>query len=177
MRGDLKDILAWLQALPHPSNATLVAALDAELHPRQHAKVEHHLAKCPLCRVQMEALQEGLRSFDRSLNSIEPQFSVEQGLKNVISAIQNRDALSHAHSLLHQKTSTVYARLSSELSIYLGSRAATQLLERCGDSVSEREELNETVAPVVVAFLGQHTGSAVLANVLRIWDQAHEVAS
>ena len=177
MRGDLKDIFAWLHGLPHPSKATLMAALDAELAPGQHARVEHHLAKCSLCRAHLEELREGLRSFDRSVAGTRVDFSLERGFEKIVSAIQARGGFADVRSLLHEKKSPVYASLSSELSIYLGSHAATQLLDRCGDSLSRREELNEAVAPVVVAFLGQHTGSAVLANVLRIWDQAHEVAS
>ena len=177
MRGDLKDILARLRALPHPSKASILASLDGELEAGRRSQVENHLQGCSFCREQMVDLQEGLRHFDEASHSLELRFSVSEGLKNLLSSIHDHAGLSDTRSALQQKTSPVYSQLSSELSIYLGSRAATRLLDRCRDSLSEREGLNKAVAPVVVAFLGPHTGAAVLENVMQIWDQSHEVAS
>lgn len=177
MRGNLKDILNWLRMRRHPSAADLIAVADSELEAKRVAKVESHLSGCALCRARLEQLQDGLRFFDRSSASTRTEFSVEMGLRNLRAAIEQHEPLIHDLRANVVEGALLHDRLLSELSIYLGPRAAEQLLDRCNPSLSERDRLSDTVAPVVIAFLGQHTGSAVLTNVLRIWDQSQQLAS
>ncbi len=176
MRGNVTELFAWLRALPHPSEALLIALGDGELPSAQEAKIRAHLQSCPLCRAQAEQLQYGLQLFDRSWKSSRAEFSIGAELQKLMSVIdtsgRRAGGLSEA-----AEGSPLYKRLLAELSIYLGDRAALQLLRRCCESGAQREELQETLAPIVIGFLGQHTGAAVLANVDRIWDQSREMAS
>ena len=171
MRGNVKDIFAWMRAVPHPSEAALMAAFDGELAPAEEAKIRAHLQLCRLCQARADQLQEGLRLFDDSLASTAAEFAIEAGLGQLISAVRKEDSPG-----MTPAASPLYGGVLSELSIYLGQRAAVQLLQRCQESVPQRDGLEETLAPVVIGFLGQHTGSAVLANVIRIWDQSEKLA-
>lgn len=177
MRGNLKDSFNWLRKLPHPSEADLMAFADGELERSHKAVVEAHLGKCVSCHSRLEQLQDGLRFFNHSSESSRMEFSVEAGFKSLRAAIEQREPLVPEVEPAVVEGTLLHDRLLSELSIYLGQRAAEQLLDRCNHSLSERGRLNDTVAPVVIGFLGQHTGSAVLTNVLRIWDQSQQLAS
>src|SRR5580765_4573703 len=44
-------------ATPHPSDETLVRAVDGELPPRGRAALEAHLATCEACRARMAAIR------------------------------------------------------------------------------------------------------------------------
>lgn len=170
MRGNMKDIFAWFQAVPHPPQSELIASFDGELTPREEAKVRGHLLRCAVCRAQLDVLQEGLRLFDHSLPSTNADFSVEAGLQTLLSKLHQHDHWIGESLSGEAETSPLYRHLLSELSIYIGRPAAMQLLQRC--LASGRDRLQETIAPVIIGFLGQHTGSAVLANVVRICDQS-----
>ncbi len=176
MRGDIKNI-AWWRTLPHPTKGLLVSFSDGELPSSQAAKIKQHLDRCAFCRASVEELHEGLALFARSASSVGPGGSLDAGLQRLASAIEKHGQANDLLLSNEQNTSALYANLSSELSIYLGARAAKQLLDGCRSSLSQRERLREAVAPVIIGFLGQNTGAAVLANVLRISDQSREVAS
>lgn len=175
MRSPLKKIMNRIRT-GHPAPGVLLESLDGELDAERDAKIKAHLAGCSLCRERLDQLQEGLQFFNRTVASSGPEFSVDEGLKQLTSAIR-----AHEFSLdnelqvkpEHKPSRAMYARLLSELSIYVGRRTAIQLLERC----DQRDRLSAVIEPVISAFLGQHTGAAVLANVLRIWDRAQQVAS
>jgi len=44
-------------ATPHPSDETLVCAVDGELPPPRRSMLEAHLAACEPCRARMEAIR------------------------------------------------------------------------------------------------------------------------
>lgn len=178
MRSDINGIFGWLHTLHHPSDAVLLASLDGELESLPEARTKAHLEVCAICRMRRDRLQDGLRIFEESSLSMPAEFSIETGLQNLATAIEQR---AHSPEFCPQpqqlaEDSPLRGRLQSELSIYLGDRAATQLLERCNQSLSQRDRLRESIAPVIIGFLGQHTGSAVLANLSRIWDQSQGIA-
>jgi anti-sigma factor RsiW len=159
----------------HPSTKTLIESLDGELAPKRNIQVKAHVARCAACHDRLDQLQEQLESFRRSAAATTPAFSVEEGLARLSSAIseRNRSFDSQAQVDPEPKPSpALYARLLSELSIYLGRHTATDLLERCNHALQQRDRLSAVIEPVVTTFLGQHTGATVLANVLRIWDNA-----
>jgi hypothetical protein len=179
MRRKVRDIFARLRALPHPPQAGLIASIDGELAPPQEARMRAHLQVCQVCRARLDLLLEGVGLFDRTLASTRSDFSVEAELQHLMSTIHRRGQWIGEGSLagMGTESSGLYGRLLSELSIYLGRRAALELLQRCRQAAVQRDRLQETIAPVVIGFLGQHTGSAVLANVGRIWDQSQEVTN
>ncbi len=179
MRSAVNQALDWIRSLSHPRPGIMAALNDGELTKEREASVRAHFARCATCRNQFDQLHNGLRLFDRSLTSSGPAFSVDDGLKRLSSAMQE-DRLHIDNQSLAAKAEVagaLYGRLLSELSIYLGRGTAVRLLERCNHSLQHRDRLSAVVEPVVTTFLGKDAGTAVLANVLRIWDSTHQVAS
>ncbi len=125
----------------------------------------------------MERLQDGLRFLERSIVSSSPAFSVNDGLKHLATMIEERGLASRsAPADVSMPDPVLQERLVSELSIYVGQRTAVELLQRCGGPRLSRDRFRPVIEPVLTAFLGRYTGSAVLANVLRIWDCNQHVA-
>jgi anti-sigma factor RsiW len=180
MRSSLKKAIGWISWLPHPTSGCLIALHDGELSESTEAAIRTHLERCAYCRERSEQLLNGLRFIHESSTSSRPPFSVEAGLARLASAITSGQLPADDQPLPTQAaelSSGIYERLLSELSIYLGAGTAARLLDRCNHSLMNRERLSVVVGPVVRAFLGNHAGEAVLLNVLRIWDQTHNVAN
>lgn len=176
MRSTLIIVWRRIRNLLHPSNAVLIAYMDGELEHDLDTAIRKHLEHCRRCVSELDQLQEGLRSFDAFSASLIPQFGLDSGLRRFRSAIGDQGGLIGSSTSAENTVNVskvVYAHLLSELSIYIGRNAAIQLLNKCNRCALERDRLNETVRPMVTAFLGERTASAVLANVLRIWDGSH----
>jgi hypothetical protein len=176
MRSTLKALLDRISF--HPRKAILVAYLDGELKAAQARKVEAHLNHCLSCRDRLDELSEGLAFFERTSASSATNLPLADAFRSITKAVRD-------HSVIPQPSSptsseppvpAVYSRLKSELTIYLGDHAATELLERCNHSLLKRDRLNEIIKPVITTLLGQETGTAVVANMLRIWDRSQQVA-
>jgi anti-sigma factor RsiW len=157
----------------HPRKALLTAFVDRELDASQSQKIEAHLEHCFSCADRAEEIKEGLKFFERS-SVVTGNFPLDATFDRITTAIRER---SPAQPLGHQqRQQAVYGRLKSELTIYLGDHAATQLLQRCNHSLLNRERLNEIVEPVIKTLLGERAGLAVIANLLRIWDRSQQLA-
>jgi hypothetical protein len=178
MRSIVKQAYDWLRSLPHPQAGLLIALHDGELPGDATATVRSHLERCSYCQQRLDRLLDGLRFIDRSSAFSSPIFSVEEGLASLTSAIHQGKVVRDDHPFVSPGKASVvlHRRLLSELSIYLGRGTATRLLERCNHSLQHRDRLSAAIEPVVKTFLGEDAGGAVLANVLRIWDTAHQVA-
>lgn len=179
MRSTLNIMLEWLRKIHHPSPGALVSSLDGELSSTQNATVMAHVSKCSRCRARLEQLQEGLQFFNRAIEESAPPFSLEDGLQQFAVQLEQRKLTSTPSQPIHlpKQADALYDRLLAELSIYIGRRTALRLLDACNHQRLQRESFSRTVEPVVTAFLGQHAGAAVLANVLRIWDRTQQVPS
>ena len=176
MRSALKDLLDRI--FLHPGKAVLVAFLDGELKAAQARKIEVHLSHCLSCRDRLDELSEGLAFFKRTSASSATNLPLADAFQNVTRAVQDHSVSPQSSSptISESPALAVYSRLKSELTIYLGDHAATELLERCNHSLLKRDRLNEIIKPVITTLLGQETGTAVVANMLRIWDRSQQVA-
>ncbi len=171
MRSSLTNFFDF-RRYGHPSKATLVEYMDGEVNPREASKIRAHLDQCASCRTHLDELREGLDFFNRLTANSAPDFAVDAGLRTLASAIYDFDKNSNTVT-----SPATYQKVLDELSIYLGPQASARILQNCEPSSLQRERLSDTIGPVVVAFLGQHTGSAVLANVMRIWDRSQQSAA
>ena len=180
MRSPLSRVSEWFVTLLHPAPGVLVMWIDGELDASRSAQIKKHLEHCSVCRTRLEQIDEGLRFFNHTMTTSSPQFPVEQGLAKLTATIRTGQTLTGDQTqpgAAMKSSQGLYARLLSELSIYLGPHTAMEVLARCDHGMPKRERLSAEIEPVVVAFLGKHTGTAVLANVLRIWDCTQQVAS
>jgi len=175
----MKKMIDRMLTIAHPSPGRLVSWLDDELDPDHKQRVTLHLAHCSVCRGRLDQLQEGLSFFSRSVE-MPPgsDFRVEEGLAKLMATIQRTEGekCDDVPAPSRVALAPLYGRILSELSIYLGPVTAMQLLSRCDHADLNRDRLTTEIEPVVTTFLGQHAGSAVLANVLRIWDRTQQVA-
>lgn len=176
MRSALSRLWESIRTLHHPSNAVLLQYFDRELEPVRHAVVHQHVQHCAVCAARIDRFQQGLKTFENISRSSDFGFSVEDGLKKLVVAM-NAEGPAVAETVESAAAQAVHARLLSELSIYLGRHAATQLLEKCSHSSLQRDRLDETVGPTIRAFLGERTASVILANVVRIWDRTYPAAT
>jgi hypothetical protein len=155
-----------------------VAALDGELHPLESARIEAHLSRCAACRQRLEELKTGLRLYADELAPLSADFSVEEGLGRLRTAIRSWND-QHAGESKAQEVAlslVFWETLTSELSIYMGLRTATALLEHCKRPGVQLGELTSAIEPVVTGFFGPQTGSAVAERVVHIWDHAQGAA-
>lgn len=177
MRSALRSMMRWIQDIRHPSPGKLMESLDGELSASEEIKLRTHITRCERCRLRLEQLQSGLEYFATTVETVNQEFSVEQGLTELTLRLQQCSVSQQQFDNEPKATRALYDRLLAELSIYIGRRTAIRLLDRCDHDRLQREGFSQVVEPVVTAFLGKQAGTAVLANVLRIWDRTQQVPS
>lgn len=155
-----------LRMLWHPRAGELVEFVDGELKPERAKFVRGHVAQCKVCERRVDRICEGLAFLNRAIEISVPELSVEPGLRRLLAAIEAR-----APQTEPLPVRVVQQRIVSELGIYLGQNTAAGLLRRCGQPVSSRNQIRQEIEPVLTAFLGRYASSAVMSNVLRIWDR------
>lgn len=177
MRSALRSMMRWIQDIRHPSPGKLMESLDGELSASEEIKLRAHITRCERCRLRLEQLQSGLEYFATTVETVNQEFSVEQGLTELTLRLQQCSVSQQQFDDEPKAARALYDRLLAELSIYIGRRTAIRLLDRCDHDRLQREGFSQVVEPVVTAFLGKQAGTAVLANVLRIWDRTQQVPS
>lgn len=183
MRGTLSSFIGWLRGKTglHPSAADLLASVDGELESVEDARIKKHLLRCAICRQEVEQLQAGLRLFQDALAPLSTAFPLEEGLGKLHAAIRSWNE-EHSESRRANGTEptlspAVCELLASELSIYLGSHSARTLLATCNRPGVQLEDLTAAIEPVITGFLGQQTGMAVVAKIVRMGRLAARAAA
>ena len=166
----------------HPSSGELLGSLDGELTAAQGSRVQSHFARCATCQHEAELLKKGLQLFERLDATIQPaRFSLERQLRQLQNMMTDRspESLENQPTVNFERVLSpgLYERLVSELGIYVGSRSARILLQRCRDAGLEPRTLADAIEPLVTNFLGRETGSAVVTKVLLVWNRAHGAAA
>lgn len=163
----------------HPSYEELLAFRDAEHDKFKSRRIAAHLDRCARCQVERDQIEEDIRTFhtaDPWLNALAPP-PLDEGLAHLQRAVQAWEVLQFPASAYARAESRgdeyLGRRLSAELDIYLGPRAAATLLQRSGGGCRDLQELVGAVEPILKDFCGQAASSAVTTRISRIWNRYH----
>ena len=146
-----------------------MAYRDGEISPRERERVAHHLRDCASCQATLASLELGIRTFEAVARKADvPDSRVEIGLLQLQDAVENqpaqrRDAKSVDYWF--ELPEDILVPVRSELEIYLGPRAAMQLLARTKNTPYTSQELVSAIQPLMSGLLGTESGAAVARRV------------
>lgn len=144
----------------HPKLATLVAYQDGELAPKRQRKVGSHLSKCMRCRLECTQLHH---EFERYLaieaESPNPLPAPDEDLEQILAGIRRWKS---AVAPVKVAGAELTARMVAQISIYLGSGAASLVEDRMRRA-PHKEGLLASVEPLLSAFIGKN-GAALLTD-------------
>ncbi|MGE0406551.1 MAG: hypothetical protein AB7O65_09640 [Candidatus Korobacteraceae bacterium] len=167
----------------HPSEEQMLAAHEGGMAPEESRKIREHVSLCVACRDRLWQLQAGLQSFEIAAFPPIPDSALEAGLRHLSERIS---AWNKAHPEFVETAPTpcvsqavdVCEWLVSELSIYLGMRAAKSLvLQACNRPGVSASDVTAVVEPVISGFFGRQTGFAVASQVARLWNRSQHIAA
>ena len=163
----------------HPSYEELLAFRDAELSEDKSQRITLHLDRCRRCQVERGRIEDDIARFqlrDPWLNvSRVPPLGV--GFARLRLAIQDYKIPDSSPSgpARTESLSDKYMgqRVAAELGLYVGPRAAAALLQRMDNGHRDLHDFIGAADPVLTAFYGQATASAVTFRISRIWNRYH----
>ena len=158
----------------HPRTHVLQSFIDAELSNFRLRRILRHLRNCASCRLEVQQLKADLARFAAVDNEGTPALEGElnEGLARLESRmhflnfpVSPETSDLRCYSLARGK---LRDRVFSELEVYLGSHAATALVEKLGDSVTAgfRETLEAEC--LLAAFLGRDVAARVIKRIILI---------
>jgi hypothetical protein len=163
----------------HPSYEELLAFRDAEVGEAWSQWIAAHLSRCRRCQVERGQIEEDVARFlsrdpwlkERGL------LPLGEGLVRLRLAIRNYEISEFSDSgrarTASRREQYMGQRVAAELGLYLGPRAAATLLQGMGNGRRDLQELVGAADPVLTAFYGQATASAVTSRISRIWNRYH----
>jgi len=163
----------------HPNYEELLAFRDGELGAAKSQWITAHLYRCRRCQIERGRIEEDIARFlsrdpwlqERGLPPL------GEGLARLRLAIRNceipESSASGPARTASRRDQHVGQRVTAELGLYLGPRAAATVLQGRGSGRGDLQELVGAADPVLTAFYGQATASAVTSRISRIWNQSH----
>jgi hypothetical protein len=165
----------------HCSPEQLLAFRDGELGEKTSRKVGHHLERCSICRDEIQRIEIDIGHFAKVPTGVYPTAAeLAQSLRRLQGAIRGWNAghlpLNGLEPRKVFSRSGLEHRLAAELEIYLGHAATVSLLRRVGQSSSGPHTLVEAVQPLLTAFLGRQTASAIAGKILHLCETDRQFA-
>jgi len=145
----------------HPSRARLIAFCDAEAGDAAKRRIAAHVAKCAVCREQLDRIQR--EKVELAAGLATPPAEGHQNLPALLTAIAAwREGRNTAAA------NELRARLRAQLDMYLGARAAAAA--GCRDI--REEELFGRTCEMMETFLGPGAAEALRDEIFRGVDWA-----
>jgi len=158
----------------HPSSNVLQSFIDGELSNLRQRRILRHLKSCASCRLEAQQLKADLAWFvavDRE-GILEQDGELNDGLARLESRMHflnfsaSPETLGlHCYSLARGQ---LRDRVFSELEVYLGSHAATALLEKLGNSETAGFRGTLEAECLLAAFLGRDVAAKIIKRIILV---------
>ncbi len=149
---------------------------EGEISPRERERIERHLRDCASCQATLASLELGIATFEAVARRADVSDSrVEIGILQLQDALENQPAQRRDAKSVDdwfELPGDALVRVRSELEIYLGPRAAMQLLTRAKTTSYTGQELVSTIQPLMSGLLGTESGAAVARRVAFLFSSA-----